>query len=353
MVLRHKKITILQVGPISYVGGVSVHMHRLVSLLDEDFDFIYIDESPKKLSKKNILNIRSIKDQFKIFIAINKSDLIHIHSGNWVLRIYFLILAITFRKKIIVTLHSLRLKGLKLSITNYLLRRTCRIIAVSEEIKKKLSNIISNKIIVLEAFLPPNIDNEPVLPPEIVNTINEHRNKSCLIAANAFRIRKLENGELYGLDQCIEVAENAKSDNYSLHIIFVIGTIKKEDKSYLEFFQKKIENKNIESHITIYPSSLSFIRLINEVDIVLRPTLTDGDALTIREALYMNKDVVASKVVKRPEFTTLYETANTYDLFSKIKELRRLKNNTDLTKFYNKKKNYKIMYTKLYTKCNN
>lgn len=351
--MSHKKTKILQIGPISYVGGVSVHMHRLVSLLDEDFDFNYIDESPKQLSNKNILNIRSVKDHFKIIIAINKSDLIHIHSGHWVLRIYFLILAITFRKKIIVTLHSLRLKGFKLSITNYLLRGTCRVIAVSEEIKHKLSTIILNKIVVLEAFLPPNIENEPELPPEILNIINEYRNKSCLIAANAFRIRELENGELYGLDQCIEVAENAKFDNYALHIVFVIGTIKDEDKPYLEFFQQKIENKNIESHITIYPSSLSFIRLINEVDIVLRPTLTDGDALTIREALYMNKYVVASKVVKRPEFTTLYETANTYDLYSKIKELRRFKNNNELTKLNTKKKNYKLTYTKLYNKCNN
>jgi hypothetical protein len=86
---------------------------------------------------------------------------------------------------------------------------------------------------------------------------------------------------------------------------------------------------------------------------VLRPTLTDGDALTIREALYMNTDVVASKVVKRPEFTTLYETANTDDLFLKIKELRSPKNNIEFTESDTKKKNYKLVYTKLYNICNN
>lgn len=348
-----KKNHILQIGPISYTGGVSVHIHRLVSLLNLDFDFSYIDESPKNLSKINILNIRSIKDQFKIFTAINNSDLIHIHSGNWILRIYFLLIAIILKKKIIVTLHSLRLKGLKLSITSYLLRKTCRVIAVSDEIKQKLPINILNKIILLEAFLPPDIENEPVLPEEIVNCISEHRNKCCLIAANAFRLKKMQNGELYGLDQCIEVAKKAKSDSYALHIIFVIGTIKDEDKPYLEFFQQKIKNKNIESHITIYPSSLSFIRLINEVDIVLRPTLTDGDALTIREALYMNTSVLASKVVKRPKFTTLYETANVDDLFFKIKELRRLTNNNQLLQFKIKKKNYQLIYTKLYNVCIN
>ena len=66
----------------------------------------------------------------------------------------------------------------------------------------------------------------------------------------------------------------------------------------------------------------------------------------------MNK-LTASNIVKRPEHTTLYETANADDLFLKIKELRRLKNNTELTQFYTKKKNYQSVYTKLYNKCNN
>lgn len=346
--------SILQIGPISYVGGVSVHIERLTYLLKGEFNFKYIDESPKKLSQNKLLNIRSIKDQPKILNLMRSSDVIHIHSGNWVLRIYFMLVAIFFNKKFIITLHSMRLEGFKLRFTNYFLARACRIIAVSEEIKHKLPKEILLNTELLEAFLPPQIDNEPELPTSIKSLVKDCRDEGCvLLAANAFRIRKLKNGELYGLDQCIEVAEKAKNENYQLHIIFVIGTVKEEDRAYLDSFLKEINDKELSDFITVFPSSLSFIKLINEVDIVLRPTLTDGDALTIREALYMNKNIIASNVVKRPEHTTLYGLGNAEDLYSKIKELRKFKNQFDLTNFASDKKNYLKLYSKIYTECNN
>ena len=346
--------SILQIGPISYVGGVSVHIQRLTYLLKDKFNFKYIDESPKKLSKDKLLNIRSIKDQPKILNLMRDSDVIHIHSGNCVLRVYFMLVAVFFNKKFIVTLHSMRLEGFKLRLTNHFLTKACRIIAVSEEIKLKLPKKIQLNTELLEAFLSPQIDNEPELPTSIETLIKDYRDGGyTVLAANAFRIRKLKRGELYGLDQCVKVAEYAKNENYRLHIIFVIGTVKEEDRAYLDSFLKEINDKELSDFITVFPSSLSFIKLINEVDVVLRPTLTDGDALTIREALFMNKNVIASNVVKRPGHTSLYETANAFDLYSKIKELRKFKNQFDLTNFATDKKNYLNIYSKIYTECNN
>jgi len=66
--------------------------------------------------------------------------------------------------------------------------------------------------------------------------------------------------------------------------------------------------------------NLSFVRLIEKSDIVLRPTNTDGDALTIREALYLNKTIIASDVVNRPSGTILFKSRDTNDLKMKIIE---------------------------------
>ena len=345
---------ILEIGPISYVGGVSVHINRLTNLLKDDFYFEFIDESPKKLSSDKILNIRSLKDQIKILSLIHRSDVIHIHSGNWIFRIYFMAVASLFNKKFVVTLHSMRLSGWKLSITNFFLKKACKVVAVSEEINLKLPNRLIKKTKILEAFLPPNLKYEPALPLDIKSLIKKYRNKNfTLLAANAFRLRMLTDGELYGLDQCIRVAELARDEKFLLHIIFVIGTVKDEDQDYLESFLNKVQEKKLSDFITVYPTTLSFIRLISEVDVVLRPTLTDGDALTVREALYMNKCVIASNIVKRPIESMLYEVANAKDLFLKIKELGKHKNHGELVKFADNKKNYHKLYSKIYTECNN
>ena len=56
-----------------------------------------------------------------------------------------------------------------------------------------------------------------------------------------------------------------------------------------------------------YESSEEFCPILTISDLFLRPTLTDGDAVSIREALYLGVPVVASNAVKRPEFVNLFE----------------------------------------------
>ena len=63
---------ILQTGPHSYVGGVSIHIQRLTSILNNEFIFEFIDESPSNLTPKDRLNIRRLKDQLAIFRIIRK-----------------------------------------------------------------------------------------------------------------------------------------------------------------------------------------------------------------------------------------------------------------------------------------
>jgi len=68
----------------------------------------------------------------------------------------------------------------------------------------------------------------------------------------------------------------------------------------------------------IWEAPLSFIKLIIHTDIVLRPTNTDGDALTVREGLFLGKPVIASDVVIRPEGTKLFKTRDAGSLAQAI-----------------------------------
>ena len=106
-------------------------------------------------------------------------------------------------------------------------------------------------------------------------------------------------------------------------------------KQMLEEYKKMVEKANLQDRILILDEPLSFVRLISMSDIVLRTTNTDGDAISIREGLFMGKTVIASDVVKRPLGVLLFKTRNINSLLevvlsSKLKDSESLSTNQEI-----------------------
>ena len=57
---------------------------------------------------------------------------------------------------------------------------------------------------------------------------------------------------------------------------------------------------------------------MKESDAVIRATATDGDSLSIREALYLGKPIIATNCVTRPEGVIVYDFNNLNDFSSAI-----------------------------------
>jgi glycosyltransferase involved in cell wall biosynthesis len=64
-----------------------------------------------------------------------------------------------------------------------------------------------------------------------------------------------------------------------------------------------------------------FYPLLLKSSVFIRPTNTDGDAISLREALYFGVPSVASDVVTRPEGTILFKNRNIDDLTVKVRDL--------------------------------
>ncbi len=64
-----------------------------------------------------------------------------------------------------------------------------------------------------------------------------------------------------------------------------------------------------------------FQRLLARCDLFVRPTLVDGDSITLREALAAGKPVVASDAVRRPEGVTLFSSKDVDDLVRAVTEV--------------------------------
>lgn len=312
--MKEKKIVVI--GPYSAIGGVSIHCKRLVALFEDSYNFVFIDESPRdNKTNADVFNIRS-KNAFKYLNIISKSDIVHIHTGIWWLCCFHILIAFMLQKKTIVSIHSLSNVTTKtaIAVTRVFLKLSSKIIFVSEEISEVLKTTTKNYII--PAFIPPNIEHEPQLPSEIEQLLQKFSSKK-IIVGNAFKLVLHNNEDLYGLDLLLAAAMYFKKEQKPFHILFVVAS-KNESLNLSKTYQQTIKDKNLAAFITIIPYPLSFIRLMQASDLVVRPTNTDGDALTIREALFLKKPIIASNVTKRPTGTILFDNRNATRLANTI-----------------------------------
>jgi hypothetical protein len=308
---------ILIVGPVlPPLGGISVHIDRLYKLLKFDYKIDFIDDS--KNVKTGIYNFRrnSIKIYFK---KILNSDILFIHSGSKLLKTIHIVVGKLLLKKIVITIHGYGnkrnyiLKAIDSLIYNF----SNKIIIVNSSIYKKI--ILKRKKCVLQnAYLPPNIDDEPQLPDSVLNLLENSRlNNEIVISANASNLSYFNHEDLYGLDMCVELSKYLVSKNHSILFIFFLSSFSDGNPLYSSALQK-IKDYNLQSKFIIIIGYHSFVRLIIYSDIIVRPTNIDGDSLSVRESLLFNKITIASDAVERPKEVVLFSNRDQNDFNIKV-----------------------------------
>jgi glycosyltransferase involved in cell wall biosynthesis len=315
-----QKRKILMIGPLPPpAGGVSIHIKRLSHHLKKNFLLEFVDES--KSMKEELFNIRSfdLRNYFRLML---NADLIYIHSGSNILRVLHLLTGWLLGKKIILTIHGyLKRKMLLPRLTDQLFyKMASKIIIVNANILERIS-LPADKCIVRHAFLPPVMEEEPEIPVAVKSWIRDAKqNGRTVICSNAWRLDIFNQQDLYGLDLCIHVAARFAREKLPVAFVFNVSTIDDNDTLFTKYRQQ-IESLGLENSFLLMNERFSFVRLMEEADIVVRPTNFDGDSLTVREALMLGKPIVASDVVKRPAGTTLFENRNTDDLHKKLSAL--------------------------------
>ena len=339
---------ILQIGPAPQnIGGVSIHIKRLVSLLKGDYSFDFVDEG--KVRYPGVFNIRSLN----IFLYLKKvfqADIVHIHSGHYILRLFNVFMcAIILRKRTIVTIHrDLSIEPF-FKFTRWAVGCCNVVVCVSQVVYNMLYKQSSTcHYYVMPAFLPPDVESEPDLPADLLSWIDNVRqsDNNVLLVCNAVNLVLHENVDLYGLDMCIEMIRMLKTnDNLkNFYLLFVVAN-NNDQVLLMEQYKNNIFEYGISENVLIWESPVSFIRLILRADVVLRPTNTDGDAISIREALYLGKSVVASDVVPRPGGTVLFRNRDCVEFADKFVSVV---SGWGLKNFNKECKDYRKFYHEIY-----
>lgn len=324
------KVNIIGPFPPPY-GGISVHVKRMMLfLIKNKVEVTVYNESRDYIkSSKNIQQIGTYR-KFIFKIPFLKGDIIHFHSINRNIRILMCLFKI-FNKKLVLTIHGESLNDqlqqsncIYRSLLLFSIKRIDKIVCVNSNTINELIilGVNNKKLSYIPAFISP-IESEKDhddIPEKVWSFIEDSK---FLISTNGW-VRFYNNEDLYGLDMLIELMRMLKDKEYNVGLLvgllgIEIGT--NEEKIYYEALKNKINEYHIQNYIMIFEvKDTEFYPILKKSKLFLRTTNTDGDAVSIREALYYSVPAIASDVVKRPDGTILFKTRDVEDLYEKTSE---------------------------------
>ena len=275
---------LLLIGKIPLpIGGVTVHVSRLMDHLNEiKYEYMFYN-----------LHRGISKD---LMIAMFKVKRIHLHTSNAYLRLFLTVVAKFSRSELILTLHGDL--GRYNKLTNFidiLTLKWCSIPILLNDRSYKFAYTINSNSKQISAFLPP-LRTRP-LPNDTLEDLKLFCDGRKILCTNAYDLSFDKHGqEIYGLSTLLNAC--AQQNEYALVISEPTG-------HYYEFIKANYNHLLNQAFWLNFPHD--FYEILKLAAAFVRNTTTDGDAISVREALHLRIVTLATGVVDRPEGVIVYE----------------------------------------------
>jgi len=312
------KKEILLVGKVpSPIGGVTIHVSRLKD---------HLEKSSIKFSFIELI----VSNWFQIIRSLFKYNVVHLHTSNVWVRLVFSCLSLILNFQLILTFHgNLGRHKSFLNLIDKVSIKFSTVPVVLNQSSFEKANRLNKNTRLISAFLPPNKQDLTNLT-IVDNVISELIGKfSKVYCTNAFDVAFDKDGnEIYGISSLVNLFNSIEDAG------LIVSDPSGNYRKYLES-NKVINNENIK----IIDVSHSFFYVLQNTDGFIRSTTTDGDSLSIKEALYLGKTVYCTDCVDRPSGVILFKTqdySHLERLLSKERQSNEVNHNINMVSGYDK-----------------
>lgn len=307
------------------IGGNAIHIQRLsLACRRRGFDCHVIDMYGKSADGIPDWVYRpgggEIRRLFGAMVRLLQCSwaLVHFHVSSmdrFILAAWPLLLAAVRSQKRIITIHSgsfvremrSRSRGYR-RLAACLLDRFSLVITVNDQQRDFLCNdmrLDPCKIKVIPAFIPLSEERRIELP-EVLRA--EMKEAHTIVGSGYAR-------PVYGHHLLLEAVRQLQSTG--MDVSLVIALYSEYDSDYLS--QLEEATKSLKRCVLIKDlDPAHFNSLLSESEIYVRTTFTDGDAISIREALHNGCTVLASDCVPRPPGVILFQTGSVESLYDSL-----------------------------------
>jgi glycosyltransferase involved in cell wall biosynthesis len=173
-----------------------------------------------------------------------------------------------------------------------------------------------------QPFIPPTLSEAKKVVdqyPEAVHDFLDLKG-SYKLALSAFKYAIDAQGrDIYGLASLVELLEALRS--HHVDVVCLLAVAEWDRGAIPDSLMERIEGLRDGNVLFLMTGQYEFWPIYEHIDCFLRLTSTDGDSVSIREALHFNCKVLASDVVPRPAATISYSYGDSDDLLKKVLRL--------------------------------
>lgn len=300
------------------LGGVSVFLYRYRSQLQGRGDAVFVLDVGKLSCWQRLRALVALMlDPRRWEIDLNEVNF----SAMAVLLLRPFPGRVTYRIHGFGGLPSLR--GARRAVLRAFLRRVDRVVLVNAALRAYYAAhgyALPAQTEVMHAFLAPPLDEEDaILATYDADTRRFVETRRPLLIANAYRITFHDGVDLYGIDLCIALVDEIRKEHPDVGLLIALAEV--GDPAYLAQLRDEITRRRLDGAIHVMSGQRQLWPLLKQATVLLRPTTTDGDAVSVREALHFGRAVVASDAVARPPGTVVFANR---DLASFVAATRRV-----------------------------
>ncbi|MCB9849361.1 MAG: glycosyltransferase family 4 protein [Phycisphaerales bacterium] len=310
-----RRLAILGSYPPPYTG-VTTHIERLCRLLDErSIDYIVYNATSPAHDGKRVVSVQDGRQSWFLKYALRGKEraalLFSDRLVTWVLGAFM----VTLRgKRVILRLRNVALENylasswIRRKLCTFAVRRMWRIVCVNRGLLEIAAGVgvPRERLLWCPGFLPPAPDATDRAG--VDDTVWKFvADRSPVIAANG-KVNVHRGEDMYGLDHLVELASRLSDDYPNLGIVICFWDHLPKDEDALQALRNRAAELGVADRILFQTKPGRLMPVLAEADLFVRPTNTDGDANSIREALYLGVPTIASDVVERPDGTVLFPT---------------------------------------------
>lgn len=287
-------------------GGVTSHLERLTYLLQED------GHSVRGMNYYGHANgpavagtLRRNPVRFWVAARSPRARIVHYHHSRFSC---LLTVALARRRspdtRFLLTLHGQELGPYLESPVfgrpaRWAVRKFDDVIAVSPEVAAQVRPYVPNaRLRTLPAFLP-----APRGHREVTDEAGQRfrSDSQVVLAVSAYRIKRVPGGDLHGVATAVEAFTDFADELDDCRLaIFLARAPRGQDEQYLRSMLKGPASRGHGGRVQVFVGAPLWPVFSLPNVIYLRPTRTEGDAVSVREALAAGSPVIASDVVARP-----------------------------------------------------
>lgn len=301
---------ILLVSPmLPEIGGISVSSERLMKRLKSDGHDVRVCSmsfTNARLNNRWLKLLRFLLIPFWILIQ-PKYDIIHFHVTGTFRRRYIAAYKWAFHgAKLIFSIHGDVSHFLNKSLKQTL-QKSDLIICVQPGDAARLKQRFDVRAVDIPAFIMPASMDDADIPGAVMDFVNQANDTPLMLATGGIVLEKHFH-DLYGLQDTIDLYQHLKRQGCGVRLLLVVigSNFTSDQQHFLNGIKAQVDS---DPDVMLTDGiAMPLVPLFKHAKLFLRPTKTDGDAVSVREALAMRCNVLASDAAVRPSGVMTYHT---------------------------------------------